>query len=449
MAPTVAEFGAQLALAPPPRRYLIAYSGGLDSHVLLHLYSRLRATWAEPPGCQVLHVHHGLQDEADAWVEHCARVCRELSLPFQSLYVDARARQGDSPEEAARDARYRALQDRVEDGDVLLIAQHQDDQAETLLLQLLRGAGLAGLAAMPKCAPFGSGYLLRPLLDWPRTALQEYAEGQQLRWIEDPSNADASYDRNFLRLSVIPLLKARWPAASKTLSRSAGHCAEALHRLEHLARDLYLVVLNEDKVTLSVSRLLQLEQADRRWVLRQWLRERGYRLPAAAALERLAGEMLLAREDKMPVVAWPEGEVRRYRDALYLRAPAAPQDTAAVMEWNGTSALELPDGNGILVARSSGEGGIALDAWRSARITVRYRQGGEVCRLPGRAGSHALKKLLQEAGIPPWERTRLPLIELNGALAAIADRWVCDPFQAAPGRPAIRIEWESKGGSGL
>lgn len=442
MTPSLAEFSAQLARAPHPARYCIAYSGGLDSHVLLHFCARLRLEQVDPPDCLVLHVHHGLQANADDWVEHCASVCHELSLPFQALYVDARSRPGESPEEAARDARYRALAPWVGQGDVLLTAQHQDDQAETLLLQLLRGAGLAGLAAMPKCAPFGAGLLLRPLLDCSRADLLAYAEAQGLQWIEDPSNTDLAYDRNFLRRQVLPLLRERWPAAAKTLSRSAGHCAEGLHRLERLAHDLYLSVLNPDGQTLAVSRMVRLDVGDRRWVIRCWLRERGFRMPASTLLARIAAEMLTARVDKMPRVNWPEGEVRRYRDALYLLPPTRAFDASVKLNWDGRTALPLPDGNGILSAVTSNEGGIALEAWRKARIVVRYRHGGETCRLPGRTGNHALKKLLQEAGIPPWERERMPIVELDGELAAVAGRWVCAGFHAAPGEPAVGVRWE-------
>jgi len=438
----LAQFEAGLAAAPAPGRYCLAYSGGLDSHVLVHLAARLRAEIPRRYEFVVYHVHHGLNVNADAWAEHCRRICRDLGLTCHVLRVNARPRPGQSPEEAARDARYRALEAIVGTGGVLLTAQHLDDQAETVLLQLLRGAGLSGLAAMPASAPFGAGSLLRPLLRHTRRELQDYAEHQGLEWIEDTSNTDLSFDRNFIRHQVFPLLRRRWPALATTLSRSAAHCAEASDRLDRLAHDLHQAVRDPDGLTLNVSRLRRLDAVDRRAVLRRWLRERGFRMPAKAIAERVASEVLEARDDKMPVVAWPEGEVRRYRDRLYALPPGKPFDAGVRLHWDRSNALPLPDGNGELRIEPSLEGGLARAAWESARtIEVRYRAGGETCYLPGRAGGHALKKLLQEAGVPPWERSRLPLIYLDDRLAAVADRWVCALYDAASGQAAVSIRW--------
>lgn len=435
------KFRRSLALTAPSARYWVAYSGGLDSHVLLHLCSRVLVADPGAGEFHAVHVHHGLHPDADTWTEHCRGVCASLCLPLRILRVDARPKRGESPEEAARKARYQALSGLIGAGDVLLTAQHQDDQAETLLLQLLRGAGLAGLAAMPACTAFGSGFLFRPLLEHARSELRAYAEEHGLSWIEDSSNIELAYDRNFIRHRVLPLLRQRWPAAGKTLSRSASHCAEAKKRLDRLAYDLYHSTLNPDGLTLSIQRLSQFDETDRRWVLRQWLSERGYRMPSKRIVGRIAGEVLAAARDKMPVVTWPEGEVRRWRNALYLLAPARPFDPQIKLDWDGKTPLILPHGNGVLKPEPTDLGGIDRTAWEQARIRVCYRRGGETCRLPGRAGSHELKKLFQEAGIPPWERSRLPLVYLDDRLAAVADRWVCEPFAAPAGRDATRLQW--------
>ena len=432
-------------LRHPAPRYWIAYSGGMDSHVLLYLCARLRDSHASTAEFHAVHIHHGLQTAADAWTEHCAQVCRELNMPFSAIKVDASAKPGESPEEMARRARYQALRECMSDNDMILTAQHRDDQAETLLLQLMRGAGLAGLAAMPECSPLEPGWLLRPLLNVPRAELQAYALEQGLNWIEDPSNEDLGLDRNFLRREIIPKLQQRWPGLNKSLSRTAGLCAEAQQQLSDLSKDLCRTALNADGQCLRVSVLNGFRPADQRLVLRKWLRARGFRMPSQAVIERILQEVIPAGVDKMPLVAWSEGEVRRYRDGLYLMNPAAYFDAKAVVHWDGQSRLELPDGNGTLSAKLTLEAGIDGRLWKEGVISIRYRQGAERCRLPGRQGTHELKKLFQEAGIPPWLRERIPLVYIGDALAAIVGQWVCEPFASKAGDQAIGLEWLKEG----
>jgi tRNA(Ile)-lysidine synthase len=431
-----------LARHPASPRCWIAYSGGLDSRVLLHLCTELKGQPGTPEFIAV-HVHHGLQAAADFWAEHCRKTCLEQGIAFRLLRVDARPGPGQSPEEAARTARYSALRSLLSHGEILLTAQHRDDQAETLLLQLMRGAGLAGLSAMPESAVFGPGLLVRPLLEFSRKELQAYAEAHGLQWIEDPSNRDLSFDRNFIRHRVLPLLAERWPAAPETLSRSAKHCAEARETLAALARDLLKAALNPDRNTLSIERLNSYSEPDRRLVLREWLKAGGFRMPSARVLEQVLKEALTARSDRNPAVRWSEGAIRRYRDELYLLPPARPFDASAVIAWDGTLPLWLPDENGELAAEVTDGIGIDPEAWRKGSITVRYRQGGEILRLLGRDGAHELKKLFQEAGIPPWVRERVPLIYLGGRLAAVGGFWVSAEFTGDGEKRNIAVRWDA------
>lgn len=433
---------AVLARHSPSPHYWIAYSGGLDSRVLLRLCAELRAL---DPGFSftAVHVHHGLQAAAEEWCRRCEATCAAEGVPFRLLRVDARPKPGQSPEEAARAARYRALSALLAEGDALLTAQHQDDQAETLLLQLLRGAGLPGLAAMPERAAFGAGFLLRPLLGCARRELRDYAEVYALDWVEDPSNLDLGYDRNFLRHEVIPLLARRWPAVNATLSRSAQHCAEAQATLCALAQDLCRAALNPENGTLSVDRMRGYSEADQRLVLREWLKARGFRMPSSRVLEQVVKGALGAHAERSPAVRWSEGEIRRYRDELHLLPPLPPFDPAAVMPWEGLSPLRLADANGELLAHATHAPGIAASAWTAGRIEVRYRRGGETCRLAGREGSRDLKKLFQEAGIPPWVRERTPLVCIDGRLAAVGGRWVCQEFAGAQGGRNIALTWRA------
>ncbi|HSP01681.1 MAG TPA: tRNA lysidine(34) synthetase TilS, partial [Thioalkalivibrio sp.] len=257
-----------LQTLPPASRLVVAFSGGLDSHVLLHALAALCGEGFYE--LHAIHIHHGLNSQADAWADHCARVCRDLDVGLEVIAVNARAARGESPEAAARAARYQALASCMKEGDGLLTAHHRRDQAETLLLQLLRGAGSAGLAAMPRWQPLGSGWHGRPLLDVSREAIEDYARERDLHWIEDNSNLDARFDRNLLRQQVMPLLRARWQGVDETLARAAAHQAEGLGLLGDLARQDLEQIRGELPGTLSVSELTGLRPARIRNVLRFW-----------------------------------------------------------------------------------------------------------------------------------------------------------------------------------
>ncbi len=422
-------------------RYWLAYSGGLDSHVLLHA---LHGLIARQPGLTLsaVHVHHGLRPEADQWAAHCLAVCAALEIPCQVLHVQARPAAGESPEDAARRARYQALQGVVGTGDCLLTAHHQDDQAETLLLQLLRGCGVAGLAGMPVCAKFGAGQLARPLLTHSRAELRDYAERHSLRWVEDGSNAETGYDRNYLRHEILPRLRARWPATAAALTRSAGHCAAATDLLQTLATQDLAGLRGPVSGTLMIDRLQALDAARQDNVLRVWLRELGLPTPSTAHLRQLRCELLTAAVDAMPCVRWPGAELHRYRKLLYAMTPLTAHDAGQVLDWDLQQPLTLPGGAGRLhVALSSGHG---LDAaLRGQRISVRFRHGGEICKPVGRGHHHDLRKLFQEAGVPPWRRERVPLLYVDGELAAVVGFWVCEPFQAPPQTSGLVVEWSA------
>ncbi len=434
---------SELLAHPRPAGYVVAYSGGLDSHVLLDALVRLRARHGVP--VSAVHVNHRLQSAADDWQTHCAAVCHALCVTLAILPVDAVAGRGESPEATARAARYQALAQWLPPGHCLLTAQHQDDQAETVLLQLLRGSGVHGLAAMPGYTAFGHGSLLRPLLAFTRSELRHYAGMQQLRWIEDPSNEDTAFTRNFLRHRVLDSLRERWPRLSRSLARSAANQAEAAHLLDELA-DADLAALVGDGATLLVPALQQLTPARQRNALRRWLRGSTGTAPSRAVLARITVDMLGSRVDAEPCVRWGEYELRRYRTRLYLLR----RDTTAVparlpLPWMLDAALALPGDGGVLVAVPGQGQGIRQSLLGSDGVRVGWRQGGERCRPAGRNGHHELRKLFQERGIPPWVRTRIPLIFIGGELAAVAGLWVCEPFQAQPDEPGVQIHWQQHG----
>ncbi|MGE7960692.1 tRNA lysidine(34) synthetase TilS [Pseudomonas sp. NPDC089530] len=390
----------------------IAFSGGLDSTVLLHLLAELRQRQAIPP-LTAVHVHHGLQAAADAWPEHCRAQCEALGVPLQIVSVQVRP--GASLERAAREARYAAFEEVTGSNELLLVAQHRDDQAETLLFRLLRGAGVRGLSAMPASRALGQGHLLRPLLDASRSELERYAHDRQLRWIDDPSNQDRQFSRNYLRHQVFPLLTARWPQAVASMTRSAAHLREARELLD----DLALIDLQEAAVagefdwlglpSLALAPLSGLSQARQRNALSHWL-SRFTPLPDS---DHWAGWQTLrdATGDSCPVWRLGHGEVRRAAGRIWWLSDVWLQSPLSPVGWGDSDvALPLP-GNGHVQFTGRAPQG---------PLQVRYRLGGEVMQLPGR-GHRDLKRLLNEAGLPAFVRGRLPLLYRGEQLLAVAN----------------------------
>ncbi len=417
----------------------VAFSGGIDSTAMLHALVAIRD--ALPCGLGAVHINHGIQPDADAWAMQCAAVCERLDVQYVSHTVDAKAGAGESPEAAARYARYRALADWLPEGHYLLTAQHRDDQAETLLLQLLRGSGVAGMAAMPEQKAFGKGVLLRPLLAVTRAELVAYANNHKLEWIEDGSNTDTTIDRNFLRHDIIPDLQTRWPALTEALSRSAQHCSDAVAILDETAHS-DLVQASRDSHRLNLHTVSQLSQARRRNVLRYWLKTICGTTPSTAVLMRIMKDFLGCREDAEPVLLFAGYELHRYRETLYLLPETAsfPEYKSSRL-WRIDTPLDLPGGGRLSVAPTEGAGLSATSVAQAAVVQVGFRQGGERCQPAGRQHRHALKKLFQEYGIPPWERRQIPLIYLDEQLAAVADLWVCEPFCARATEPGLKIVW--------
>ena len=428
------ELSRLAQLAGQPDRLVVAYSGGLDSEVLLHALAAVR----EPFGADLLavHVDHGLQDESRAWSEHCAARAKELGIAHEVLPVDVDVDAGLGTEAAAREARYGAFRSLVRAGDWLLSAHHKDDQAETLLLNLLRGSGPAGLAGIGEVQPLGPAWLVRPLLPFSRADLKRYAEMHKLDWIDDPSNEDRKFDRNYLRHEVFPVLEARWPEASNRLRRSAVLASEAALLLDQLA-DADLRTLGEQVDRLSMAGLRALGEERQRNVLRYAVRELGLPPIPAAAAHSIVKDLLPAREDAQPHVHWDGAEARRYRDQVYLLQQPAELGPVNPSRIEG-GAAELGPGLGRLTLEPGASRGLSA-AVVEAGLDVRPREGGEEIKLPGQSHTKKLKKLLQEAGIVPWRRGSLPLVYSGDRLVAVADLWIADEAARSPG---TAIHWD-------
>lgn len=414
----------QLPAVQSARTCVVAYSGGIDSHVLLHL------CYSAGLPVRAVHIHHGLQCEADAWDAHCAEVCSRLGIVYNCIHVDANSEAGESPEDAARNARYRALEQQLQQDEVLLTAHHQDDQAETLLLQLMRAAGSAGLASMPMIKPFGRGCHLRPLLNISQQQLRHYADEHKLVWVDDPSNADTSYDRNYIRKEVMPKLMHNWPHANEALSMAANLQQETLEIIDAMAAIDVAAVSTQQRNSLSITRLSGLPEARQYNVLRYWINAAGYDKPRRNILQEIIGSVLPAAEDATPLVLWGQTEIRRYHDSLYVLRALNSHEIHHVYAWDGEQPLYIETLNLELRLEQTAARGLRQDDVARG-LTVRFRQGGEQIRPHGRQHTHSLKKLMQEAGIPPWQRNRIPLIYIDHQLACVCGYWVAESFSVS------------------
>ncbi|MGH8798599.1 MAG: tRNA lysidine(34) synthetase TilS [Casimicrobiaceae bacterium] len=437
IAPVDAALATALAAhAAPDARVAVALSGGIDSMVLLDALhavasrSALRLT--------ALHVDHGLSPHAGRWTEFCAAQCAARGVPLVICRVDVARRPGQSLEAAARAARYRALF--AADADVVALAHHADDQAETILLQLLRGAGPPGLAAMPRHRPRRDGRtaLLRPLLDLPRATLAAYARARGLAWVDDESNADSRHKRNLLRLAVAPLLAAGFPGYPLVLLRAAAHQAEAAALLDELAAQDAAGAIGArfGAEGIDGARLAALTPPRARNLLRWFLRREGLRPPSTARLAAMLAQLCAAAPDARTRIVHDGVEIGRYRGRIVVHAAGAEPFVRA---WHGEGSVPLPGGT-LLFERTRGAG-VAAAKLEAAPVTLRSRGGGERIQLAANRPRRAVKKLLYDAGLPTWQRQALPFVWCGDELAALPGIGVALAFRARDGEDSWRIEW--------
>jgi tRNA(Ile)-lysidine synthase len=424
------------------RRLCVAYSGGLDSCALLSALAQLRTR--ERFVLRAVHVDHRIQPQSAQWARAACTRARALRVPCRIVELSIERGRGESLEAAAREARYRALAAELAPDELLLTAHHQEDQLETVLLALLRGSGVRGLAAMSAVMPWAHTLLLRPLLSVTRAQLEHYARAHAIHWSEDPSNADQRFDRNYLRRSVLPLIRQRWPAAAATVSRSARHLAEARALLEQLARAELKDARDGVAVRVSVLRRLPLPQ--RRNAVRYWIAERGLPAPDRRRLHEICGPLLAARADAHPKVSWRGAELRRHADRLFACGVTARREHAAVEQWDWRARpwLRLAGGGALGLVRDR-HGDVHLPALPPL-LSVRQRRGGE--RMQGPQGRVALKDLLQARGLAPWERANVPLIMHAGRIIAVADLWLDRSYGCRDVRASDRgrFRWRREAG---
>jgi len=411
----------------PQGALLVGFSGGLDSTVLLHLLASIPSARAR--GLRAVHVDHGLQSNSALWANHCAEFCAGLRIGYVAIAAKVTITD-EGIEAAARNARYAGFAAQVGDAEILTLAHHADDQAETVLLKLLRGAGPEGIAGMSALRAFAKGLLWRPLLSLPRARLIAYAREKGLRWIEDPSNLDTRLRRNFVRAEILPRLRERWPDATVAIAHSASWARAAAEFIDAQAHSALDRLRGPDPATLVWRGWLALPDALRDPVLRLWLRGLELDEPAHFHVAELERQLAGAGESRAPCVRWPGCELRRFRDLLYAMQPIVPVPAGWSTVWDGAP-LQLPAGGSICL-RADSQGAPA-----PLSLTVHYRSGGEHIKPSGAAHTRELRLLLQEFGIPPWERDRIPLVSAGSELIAVGDlvlssagRVMCDQLGA-------------------
>ncbi|AFP84534.1 tRNA lysidine(34) synthetase TilS [secondary endosymbiont of Ctenarytaina eucalypti] len=483
----------------PYRALLLAFSGGLDSTVLLDILSALRENEKtlnrkDALSIRAVHIHHGLNRYADYWAAHCAHECRRRDVKFTIARVTTVDMKPDGIEAAARGARYRALALTLADNEALLTAQHQDDQAETLLLALKRGSGPAGLAGIAEDASFCGQRLVRPLLECARVDLERYARARGLRWIEDDSNTNLRFDRNFLRHQILPNLRHRWPKFSSAAARSARLCAEQERLLDEVLAKTLKELIHPDG-SLRLRALITMSDLRRAAILRRWLASRDVRMPSRHKLTCLWEEVALSRRDSVAKMQLDYQQVRRFRDRLYV-IPILPQisDGVTILHWlTENEELKLPGGLGMLLRRlmhtnkvsickpiillpkcddslgvrlNSHEAippindnvaissTIATDGMIAAckvvivraplpdeRVEVRFGPVRGLLYIIGRQRGRELKKIWQELDIPPWKRARTPLLFYNNQLIAALGVFVTRSGAARASEAQWHIFW--------
>lgn len=419
----------------PPSKLLVAFSGGIDSTVMLHALCQLDS----PIPLVAVHVDHQLCEDSPVWEIHCRDYVESLGIQYISSQATVAGDTGLGPEGAAREARYGVFRSVLQKNEWLLTAHHQGDQAETLLLNLFRGSGPTGLSGIGSSQPFANGMLVRPMLGVTKLQIEEYAREENLDWIDDPSNAQNEFDRNFLRNEIVPAIKTRWPALNARLGRSAELASEARTLLDDLA------IIDLEKVgeinKLDIGTLTQLSASRQRNLIRYAIRCLGLPSPPSTRLTRIIEELACARSDAQPFIEWPGVEVRRYRNQIYLLAAEQGHRIRKIQTcFLDREYVELGAGLGCLSVRQSNTTGIDPDVAASG-LEIRFRQGGESIQPVGRDHTHRLKTLLQDAAVVPWMRARIPLLYSGDDLVAVGDLWVAKHFSADQG---CEVVWENR-----
>ena len=429
-----------LAHIKPNSHIAIALSGGIDSVVLLHLLTTLSKQI--PFKLSAVHVNHGISSNADLWSQFCCDLCHSFDMPITVKTLSINHEPGISLEALARDERYQIFNNIQ--ADYIALAQHLDDQAETLLLQLFRGAGIKGLSAMPVIREQTSSQapqILRPLLEISRSKIEAYAKQKQLNWIHDESNDSSHFNRNFLRHNILPILKERYPSYAKTLLRTSRHLSEASSLLDELAEQDSKACRISERLQIEAIRKLSLPRAKN--LLRYTLVQQGTKPPSTAKLDDILQQLLSTRTDAQQHISIGNLEIRCYKDSIYLLPNRQQPEPTWQQTWQGEKQLSLHNLNGSISFSYIENQGINQEMLTQDPVTIRLRQGGERfsphCNRPRRS----LKNLLQETSIPPWERNTLPLLYCGEKLVWVPGIGIECEYQVKHNELGLLPAWQA------
>ena len=419
---------------------LVGFSGGLDSSVLLDMLSQTIPS----DRITAIHINHGLSAKASQWQAHAELFCQSRGITCHSENVNVE-HYGSGPEAAARQVRYDVFEKLLHQQGILLLGHHQDDQIETLLYRLMRSSGPLGLSGIPVTRSIGAGTLYRPLLTWSKEELKTYALAKSIEWVEDKSNSCNDYDRNFLRNRLIPILAERWPDYRKRLSGVSAISRDSTELCRDLAsQDIMSLQSRPERggVSLLIDSFNKLSRVRQKNVLRHWAETQNRHTPSRRIIDEIINSVVESRIDASPKVICGDSEYRRYDGRLYLldsiKLVSEPVENPLDLSLQHRDAINLGGGMQLVAEPTRGEG-LRMPENRAFRIA--NRQGGEHCHPVGRSRSNSLKKCLQEFGLEPWWRDRVPLILLDQQIVAVADLWVCEGWQVKPEEIGIKFQW--------
>jgi tRNA(Ile)-lysidine synthase len=422
---------ASLARLPSPTRYWVGFSGGADSTALLQALHECRDRLVAP--IYALHFHHGLQREADAWREHCRRFCRERDIPYHAEQLEITTEGRTSAEEEARNCRYRAVASILGENEMYLTAHHAEDQSETLFLNLMRGSGIEGLAGIPVLRNLELGWVARPLLDLQRRQLTGFLESRGIGWLTDPSNEDLSFDRNYVRQELFPLLERRWPGLVRRLSRTARNAritaAAMAMFIEHQSGELI-----RDGMKMPLLQLLELDTEMQTLILRQWLRRHEVPALPEARLREFLSQLAAADPQSSAEVQWEDWMIKLYRHELWLHR-RKPFMACPERKWTTGMTIDLGPDSGRLVLR--GEPASLPGGW-----VARARKSGDRIRSVPHGPSRKIKHFFQAASIPPWLRAGIPVLEWDGEPVALGDWVVSHRLRQWLAEKGLEYRWE-------
>ena len=418
-------------------KFWLAYSGGMDSSVLLHLFYLNKEKIKHQ--IEVLYVNHGLQQEADDWADFCQKQCEDYDFSFTELKISESCPKGESVEAWAREKRYQLIEDIMKPKDVLFSGHHKDDQVETFFLHALRGAGARGLSAMPLIKKKKDTFYARPLLIYSREDIKHYANEHDLIWQEDKSNSDSRYDRNYFRHKLSPIIEDRWPAYRETINRLIEHQKETRLLLDELAIEDINSAKHDNETSLDINIIKTLSKARQKNLLFVWLEQLGLQIPGSRHIEKIISDIIHSDLDKSPCVNWADVEIRRYKNTLYALKKLQDYDVDTEFKWQPESILNIFEET--LMAKQGKGIGISQNKINEDNFIIRFRKGGEKIKPDNASHSKTVKQLFQERSVLPWYRNKIPLIYVNDELVAIPGFCVDKKYMAEKDEASWDIHW--------